>query len=71
MGRGIKKEVISNQSAQGRSARRILATALGILVIVGMMIIAYVYMRGVVAGIVVAGCIIALFWMSRSMRRKR
>jgi len=62
---------MSNQRAQDRSVRRIIVTVLGILIIVGMMIIAYVFMRGVVAGIVVAGCIIALFWMSRSMRRKR
>ena len=71
MGRGIETEIMSNQRAQDRSVRRIIVTVLGILIIVGMMIIAYVFMRGVVAGIVVAGCIIALFWMSRSMRRKR
>jgi len=70
MGRGIETEVMSNQRAQDRSARRILVTVLGIIVIVGMMIISYVFMRGVMAGVVLAGCIIALFWMSRSMRRK-
>jgi len=61
---------MSKQYLKQRSVRRILVTALGILVIVGMMIIAYVFMRGVIAGIVVGGCIIALFWMNKSMRRK-
>ena len=70
MGPEGSEKVMSNQRVKQRSARRILVAAFGVLVIVGMMIIAYVYMRGLVAGIVFAGCVVALIWMSRSMRRR-
>ncbi|MFQ5987930.1 MAG: hypothetical protein ACE5H6_03675 [Dehalococcoidia bacterium] len=62
---------MSNQTVKDRSVKRILVGVLGILVILGMMVVAYVFMRGVVAGVVLAGCVIALFWLSRSIRRRR
>jgi len=71
MGPGDSEKVMSKGRFKERSARRIFVTALGLLVIVGLMIIAYVFMRGLIAGIVFAGCLIALIWMSRSMRKKR
>lgn len=62
---------MNSQRAKDRSAKRILVGVLGILLILGMMVLTYVFLRGVLAGVVLAGCIIALFWLSRSMRRKR
>ena len=62
---------MSNQSVKDVPVRRILVGALCILAVVGVMMVSYVFMRGLLAGLILAGGIIALFWMTRSMRRKR
>ena len=64
---------MSGQGAKNRFANKILVVGVGILVIVGLVIMAKVFFRGMLIGVALAfaGCIIVLFWMSRSMRRKR
>ncbi len=70
MGPAGPEKAVSDQRVKQRSVRRIVVAALGILVIVGLIIIAYFFMTGLVAGIVCAGCLVALIWMLRSMRKR-
>ena len=62
---------MSNERTKRQSARRIIVAVISILIIVGIMIVAKVFLFGVQAGVVFVACIIALYWISRSMLRKR
>jgi len=60
---------MNSQRSKNRLANKILVAGVGLLIIVGLVIMAKVFFRGMVIGaaLAVAGCIIVLFWM----RRKR
>jgi ABC-type uncharacterized transport system permease subunit len=64
---------MKGQSTKNRLANKILVVGVGILVIAGLVIMSKVFFRGMLIGVALAfaGCIITLFWMNRSMRRKR
>jgi len=60
---------MNGQRTKNRLANKILVAIVGILIIAGLVIMAKVFLRGMLVGaaLAFAGCIIALFWM----RRKR
>lgn len=50
---------------------RIVIVLVGILIIASLIVMAKVFLKGMLAGIAFAGCVIVLVWISWSMRRKR
>jgi len=64
---------MNGQRTKNRLANKILVVIVGILIIASLIVMAKVFFRGMLIGVAlaIAGCIIALFWMRRSMRRKQ
>ena len=50
---------------------RIVIVLVGIVIIASLIMMAKVFLKGMLAGIAFAGCVIVLVWVSWAMRRKR
>ena len=62
---------MTDRLARNGSMYRITIILVGILIIAGLIVMAKVFLKGMLAGIALAGCVIVLVWMSWSMRRGR
>ncbi len=52
-------------------AGRIAVFIVGLLVILGIIVVSKAFFRGMLTGIALAGCAVTIYWMMRTMRRKK
>jgi hypothetical protein len=62
---------MSDRPARYGTMSRIVIVLVGILIIASLIMMAKVFLKGMLAGIAFAGCVAVLVWISWSMKRKR
>ena len=62
---------MSDRPARYGTMSRIVIVLVGILIIASLIMMAKVFLKGMLAGIAFAGYVIVLVWISWAMRRKR
>ena len=62
---------MSDRPARYGTMSRIVIVLVGVLIIASLIMMAKVFLKGVLAGIAFAGCVVVLVWISWAMRRKR
>jgi len=62
---------MSDRPARYGAMYRMVVVLVGILIIASLIMMAKVFLKGMLAGIAFAGCVVVLVWISWAMRRKR
>lgn len=62
---------MSDRPARYGTMHRIVIVLVGILIIASLIMMAKVFLKGMLAGIAFAGCVVVLVWIGWAMRRGR
>jgi len=65
------RDTMSDKPTRYGTMHRIVIVLVGILIIASLIMMAKVFLKGMLAGIAFAGCVVVLVWMGWAMRKAR